>query len=725
MLKTEQLLLCTNVNLLSFGISLPKTRCFVTYITGSIRTSPVSSQFLWKQLNGIDSRRNISNTFDTNMADNKFQAEYAPTARSSCKKCKQKIDKGELRVNKLTANIFHEGEGEMKQSYHPKCLFDTFIRARSTTKIVEEPDDLEGYSDLKQEDKDTLKKLIQETLDQKSSPSKKPKKAVQTTLPFPVETAKTSPNKAEPAKPAAKAEPDDATNDSGDKHADKDNSFRNFRCLCADIAEENSYLGKTKIVSDYISRGASGNGFQGDIFLLFKLLLPSVVKTVYNINSKQLVKLFSDVFGQDQDEMLTHLEQGDVAETVRVFFEQSTVLPPQKKSVLSLQDVDDFLEKLSKLTKENEQMSALRAIAKKCTGNDLKMVVRLIKHDLRINAGAKHILDALDPNAYEAFRASRNLKDVVEKVVKLKSANSNGTSGLKKELSIRASLMTPVSPMLAEACRSVAYAFKKCPNGIFAEIKYDGERVQVHKQGSTFSFFSRSLKPVQQHKVKHFQDIITKAFPKAADLVLDSEVLLIDTLTGLPLPFGSLGVHKKTAFTDANVCLFVFDCLHVNGENLMTKPFKERRKVLTETMTAIPNHIMFSEITPITTEDELKTLMTSVFKKGLEGLVLKDANSIYEPGKRHWLKVKKDYLAGGAMADTADLVVLGAYYGTGNKGGIMSTLLMGVYDPDTRKWLTVTKCCNGLDDKTLQKLQTELDMVKISKVTFLTFYCLC
>lgn len=54
----------------------------------------------------------------------------------------------------------------------------------------------------------------------------------------------------------------------------------------------------------------------------------------------------------------------------------------------------------------------------------------------------------------------------------------------------------------AEACRSVAMAMKKCPHGMFAEIKYDGERVQVHKQGNTFQYFSRSLKPVQEHKVR-------------------------------------------------------------------------------------------------------------------------------------------------------------------------------------------------------------------------------
>jgi len=58
-----------------------------------------------------------------------------------------------------------------------------------------------------------------------------------------------------------------------------------------------------------------------------------------------------------------------------------------------------------------------------------------------------------------------------------------------------------ISPLQAEACRSVEQAFRRCPNGMFAEIKYDGERVQLHKKGSSFKYFSRSLKPVQQHKV--------------------------------------------------------------------------------------------------------------------------------------------------------------------------------------------------------------------------------
>ncbi|NXU55604.1 DNLI3 ligase, partial [Turnix velox] len=121
---------------------------------------------------------------------------------------------------------------------------------------------------------------------------------------------------------------------------------------------------------------------------------------------------------------------------------------------------------------------------------------------------------------------------------------------------------------------------------------------------------------------------------------------------------------------------------------------------------------------------DLADMITRVIREGLEGLVLKDIKAgsqlpfpcgNYEPGKRHWLKVKKDYLNEGAMADTADLVVLGAFYGQGSKGGMMSIFLMGCYDPNSEKWCTVTKCSGGHDDATLARLQTELDMVKISK----------
>lgn len=101
-------------------------------------------------------------------------------------------------------------------------------------------------------------------------------------------------------------------------------------------------------------------------------------------------------------------------------------------------------------------------------------------------------------------------------------------------------------------------------------------------------------------------------------------------------------------------------------------------------------------------------MTAKVLQANLEGVVLKSPTGTYQPGKRNWLKVKKDYLFGGKMADTADLVVLGAWYGSGKKGGVLSIFLMGCYDARDRLWKTVTKVHSGLDDATNDEIHAEL-----------------
>ncbi|KAM6163926.1 DNA ligase 3 [Rhynchocyon petersi] len=664
------------------------------------------------------------------MAEQRFCVDYAKRGTAGCKKCKEKIVKGVCRIGKVVPNPFSESGGDMKEWYHIKCMFEKLERARATTKKIEDLTELEGWEELEDNEKE---QITQHIADLTSKPASAPKKKVivqaqltatgQITAPAKGASV-TNPNPRKfsgfSAKPNNSGESPSSTtlksslSSSKCDPTHKDCLLREFRKLCAMVAENPSYNTKTQIIQDFLRKGSAGDGFHGDMYLTVKLLLPGVIKSVYNLNDKQIVKLFSRIFNCNPDDMARDLEQGDVSETIRVFFEQSKSFPPASKSLLTIQEVDEFLTQLSRLTKEDEQQQALQAIASRCTANDLKCIIRLIKHDLKMNSGAKHVLDALDPNAYDAFKASRNLQDVVERV--LQNEQEVGKEpGRKRTLSVQASLMTPVQPMLAEACKSIEYAMKKCPNGMFSEIKYDGERVQVHKNGDHFSYFSRSLKPVLPHKVAHFKDYIPQAFPGGESMILDSEVLLIDTKTGKPLPFGTLGVHKKAAFQDANVCLFVFDCVYFNGVSLMDRPLCERRKFLHDNMVEIPNRIMFSEMKHVTKASDLADMINRVIREGLEGLVLKDLKSTYEPGKRHWLKVKKDYLNEGAMADTADLVVLGAFYGQGSKGGMMSIFLMGCYDPRSQKWCTVTKCSGGHDDATLARLQKELDMVKISK----------
>ncbi|KAL6424114.1 hypothetical protein ACFW04_009769 [Cataglyphis niger] len=641
-----------------------------------------------------------------------FAVERAKTGRAKCKKCKCVIEKDEIRIGKYVMSFFADGK-LMLAWHHVTCMFEAFAKQRATTKRIDDPaEDVKGWEQLSDDDR----KLILDKLEEfeKSYPTKISKK---TASPRKTTSSSNSPRKtAEKRKKEAAMDNKEKDKEERGKISSKDDSFREFRRVCSNIASVDAYTDKTAIIKRMFTRGMQGDGFKGDIVLWCKLLLPGAVKRIYNLQSKQLIKLFARMLLQDEDAMLEHLEQGDVAETISMFFENSDAMSPCTASVLMIQDVDLFLEGLSRLTKEEEQIQHFRSILDKCTSNDLKMIVRLIKHDLRINAGPKHILEGVHVDAYKAFQMSRDLEAVIRRFLpdlKEKPSNTSGSPSSRNKVAI--SLMTPVLPMLAEACTSVAMAMRKCPNGMLSEVKYDGERVQVHKSGNDFRYFSRSLKPVLPHKVNLFKDYIARAFPDGDDLILDSEVLMVDNETGQPLPFGSLGIHKKAEFKNANVCLFIFDCLYYNGEILMNKPMLERRRILKDRMTEIPNRIMLSEVHEVHDPRALAERIMYVLKLGLEGLVLKDIDSKYEPGKRHWLKVKKDYLCEGAMADSADLVVLGAWYGTGNKGGMLSIFLMGCYDEERDKWLTVTKVHTGHDDTTLMELQNQLDMVKIGK----------
>eukprot|EP00042_Codosiga_hollandica_P055936 m.794021 g.794021 ORF g.794021 m.794021 type:complete len:1092 (-) comp59236_c0_seq3:2035-5310(-) len=659
------------------------------------------------------------------MADNSFVIEHAKTARAGCKECKQKIDRDSLRIGKVTVSPFGGEDDKMTVYYHVACIFKSQLRSRATTKKVEDFTDLEGFSLLTQPERDEVKKLIAQFNTDFASKhaNKKPAKPKQTTLSAMV----TSGNRlsVSPQPP-----PSGASSHSGDERlvvaSDADRSdddsaapavaneadvaFESFTSLCERVGAESSYTNKSKIIQQFIERGSSGIKFTGDVHLVLRLLLPLYKKRVYNMKDKQLVKALSSIFHCSLDAMVLDLEQGDCAETAVRFFETNMTYPPKAQSMLRMAEVDAWLENMAGLTKMEDQQEELRKLVKKCTAMDLRYVMRQLKHDLRIFAGPKHVLTALDPDAYEAFQASNDLRDVVDRVL----ARNSSSSRLTKKLSVRANLMTAIKPMLAEACRGVKAALAKAPFGLFAEIKYDGERVQVHKSGNIFQFFSRSLKPVTRHKIEFFENEIGKACPHGDSMILDAEVLLIDTKTHKPLPFTSLGIHKRKAFSDAQPCLFIFDILQFNGQDLMSKPMSERRSLMLKHVTEVENRIMYSESQLITNEADLQILMTKVMNEGLEGLVLKPLDSVYEPGKRHWMKMKKDYLKDGSMADSADLVVLGAYYGTGTKGGIMSTFLMGCRDTND-KWRTVCKVSNGHDDATLDRLNKEIAVVKISK----------
>ena len=172
-------------------------------------------------------------------------------------------------------------------------------------------------------------------------------------------------------------------------------------------------------------------------------MVVGVIKRVYNLHNKQLLKYFSSILCCDQFQMSDHLDNsGDVSITIEHFFSASQFIDPlpEHQAKLTIESVDKFLgsvfviflklilstlcfqDKLSNETTEKAQESLLRQITGKCCLLEMRVLMRLMKHDLRMNAGAKPVLDALDPRAYEAFQTSRNLDDVVTRVMNKKDS---------------------------------------------------------------------------------------------------------------------------------------------------------------------------------------------------------------------------------------------------------------------------------------------------------------
>ena len=242
--------------------------------------------------------------------DAKFAIDIAKR-NSKCHKCKQPLEKGEIRIAKLVPNYFSDNGGEMKQYHHPICLFESFKKARATTKVIEDPGDLEGWDNIDEDNKASILKLIRAHQEFSDFAKTKTKKK-----------SKNSPVKTLDVK--TKHDEEEIHVYHGDvKH--RDNSFKEFRKLVAKISETSSYNAKTELVKSFFAKGSTSTdqGFQGDLHIWVKLLLPGVVKRIYNLQSKQLIKIFSRIFKAKESEMLTDLEQGDVAETIGTKFETS------------------------------------------------------------------------------------------------------------------------------------------------------------------------------------------------------------------------------------------------------------------------------------------------------------------------------------------------------------------------------------------------------------------
>jgi DNA ligase-1 len=322
-------------------------------------------------------------------------------------------------------------------------------------------------------------------------------------------------------------------------------------------------------------------------------------------------------------------------------------------------------------------------------------VVRILTGDLRIGLKTGLVEEALaaafEVSPEEIREAHMLTGDLGETAVRAK----NGTLS---ETVMR--FFHPIQPMLASPESSAEAIWTRIASATaWAEDKYDGIRAQVHIAEGRVEIFTRDLR----RATGQFADLVraAAAFPRSA--ILDGEILAHDQTRRLTFFDLQKRLGRKTeddlflGASDIPVVFRAFDLLALDGAPLLKRPLSERRASL-ETLT-LPPSLEVAPIRTVTSAAEVDAAFAAARASGNEGLMIKDATSLYTPGRRGlaWLKLKKELA-------TLDVVVVGAEQGHGRRSHVLSDYTFAVRDDATGALLTIGKAYSGLTDEEIEQL---------------------
>ena len=272
----------------------------------------------------------------------------------------------------------------------------------------------------------------------------------------------------------------------------------------------------------------------------------------------------------------------------------------------------------------------------------------------------------------------------------------------------------PVKPMLAKPTNGVREVLHRFQDVQFTcEYKYDGERAQIHLlEDGSVKIFSRN----QEDNTPKFPDVIG-ALPNylasgTKSVVIDAEAVAYDRETKKILPFQILSTRGRKNIDEkdikVNVAIYAFDCLFLNGVNLLREPLTKRREALYGAFKETPGEFMFVTAKTSRDIDELQVFLEDSIAENTEGLIVKTMDATYEPSKRslNWLKLKKDYMEG--CGDSLDLVPIGAFHGRGKRTGVYGAYLLACYDESTEELQSICKIGTGFSDAELAALSEAL-----------------
>ncbi|NP_001081114.1 DNA ligase (ATP) 4 [Xenopus laevis] len=419
-----------------------------------------------------------------------------------------------------------------------------------------------------------------------------------------------------------------------------------------------------------------------------RLVLPQLERErmAYGIKETMLAKLYIKVLGlpkegKDALKLLnyrtptsSHSDAGDFA-AIAYFVLKSRC---RKEGNLSIQEVNYHLDSIANNNaakkKELIEKSLLHLIAN-TTALEQKWLIRMIIKDMKLGFSQQTIFSIFHPDAVELHNVTTDLEKVCIQL--------HDPDVCLSDVSI--SMFSAFKPMLAAVANIQNIEKQMNHQSFFIETKLDGERMQMHKDGDVYKYFSRNgFDYTQQFGASPLEGSLTPYVHNAFRLdtqncILDGEMMAYNPNTQTFMQKGNkFDIKHMVEDSELQTCYCVFDILLLNDEKLAHETLRKRYDILKEIFIPIPGRFHIVDKTEASTKKNVVDALNEAIDKREEGIMVKDPMSIYKPDKRGegWLKIKPEYVNG--LMDELDLLIIGGYWGKGSRGGMMSHFLCGV-----------------------------------------------
>lgn len=489
---------------------------------------------------------------------------------------------------------------------------------------------------------------------------------------------------------------------------------------------------RRSIIETFISRWRQKVG--DDIYPAFRLILPEKdgERAMYGLKEKVLGRLLVKIMKIDKNSedgfnLLNWKLPGTSAASRMAgdfagrCFEVISKRPMRTKpGNMTIAEVNDLLDKLSAAPREENQLPVLERFYLNMNAEELMWLIRIILRQMKIGASEKTIFEQWHPDAEALFNVSSSLRRVCWELhnpsIRLEGENRGIT------------LMQCFQPQLAQF---QMHSFQRMVDrmrpteddpAFWIEEKLDGERMQMHmlsdesvEGGKRFAFWSRKAKDYTYLYGNGFHDKngsltrhLVNAFDEHVDnIILDGEMITWDAEQNAMAPFGTLKTaalsEQRNPFSGGLRPLYkVFDILYLNDQQLTRYTLRDRRNALERAMKPVPGRFELHGYQLGTKVDDIEPVLRKVIEESTEGLVLKNPRSPYRLNDRNddWMKVKPEYMS--EFGESLDCIIVGGYFGSGYRGGQLSSFLCGLRvdtfdgnEPGTMKQYSFCKVGGG------------------------------